>query len=178
MLSMKIVEEKEITTGFITVADALVEREDGTQWSRQFVRHPGAVCILALDADENIYMISQPREAILKDRFLELPAGLIDPGERDNPIKSAKRELWEEVGLKAHTWEKMFESYSACGMTDEKLYFFLAKDVYEASGAVQDESEDITIFKMTRKEAREALRSGEIEDGKTVQALSHFLLFY
>ena len=69
--------------------------EDGAEAEREMVMHPGAVAMVALDADA-FYMVRQPREAVGEEGLLELPAGKLDPGE--DPLTTGKRELAEEIG--------------------------------------------------------------------------------
>jgi len=94
---------------------------------REFVAHPGAVAVLALDAEDRVLLIRQYRHPI-RTREWELPAGLLDvPGEP--PVETARRELAEEADLQADEWEPLLEFSTSPGGSDEVLHVFLAREV-------------------------------------------------
>ena len=97
---------------------------DGSVREREIVAHPGAVAIVAHD-DELLFMVRQPREAVGEDALLELPAGKLDV-EGETPLDCAKRELEEEVGLRAREWRELKRFYSSPGFTDEEVHVFEA----------------------------------------------------
>src|SRR5688572_26059510 len=100
---------------------------DGSLHEREIVSHPGAVAIVAHDA-EAFFMVRQPREAVCEDALLELPAGKLDV-EGETPLDCAKRELEEEVGLRAGEWRELRRLYSSPGFTDEEVHLFEATDL-------------------------------------------------
>ena len=114
---------------------------DGQEVTREVAVHPGAAVIVAHDGD-SVYMVSQPREAVGEQSLIELPAGKIDPGEE--PIEAARRELAEEVGRAAGSWELLKRCYSSPGFSDEAYHLYLATDLSEA-GASAEEDERIRI---------------------------------
>ena len=73
---------------------------NGIEIQREVIHHPGAVCMLALNKDQKIYLVEQFR-APMKKKLLELPAGTLEPEE--NPEETAIRELQEEIGMKPNT---------------------------------------------------------------------------
>ncbi|MGH2954848.1 MAG: NUDIX domain-containing protein [Solirubrobacterales bacterium] len=98
--------------------------DDGTEAERQVVSHPGAVAVIAHD-DVHIYLVRQPREAVGEEVTLELPAGKLDvPGE--GPLECAQRELAEEVGLAAESWEELKRFYTSPGILEEQVIVYLA----------------------------------------------------
>ena len=97
---------------------------DGSVHKREIVAHPGAVAIVAHD-DELLFMVHQPREPVGEDALLELPAGKLDV-EGEPPLECARRELEEEVGLRASEWRELKRIYSSPGFTDEQVHIFEA----------------------------------------------------
>jgi len=116
--------------------------EDGSEAEREIVEHPGSVAVVAHDG-ERVYMVRQPREAVGEQALLELPAGKLDE-EGEEPLDTARRELAEEVGMGASTWEPLTAVFLSPGFSDERCHLFLATGLYEES-ATADEEERIEI---------------------------------
>jgi ADP-ribose pyrophosphatase len=103
------------------------ELRPGVVVRREFMKHPGAVAILAVDSEDRILLQRQYRHPV-RARLWEPPAGLLDkPGEA--PIEAAKRELMEEADLEAGDWRSVLWFYSTPGGTDEVIHVFLARDL-------------------------------------------------
>lgn len=146
-----------------------VERSDGHRTTREVVEHPGAVAILAWDG-ERIAMVRQWRHATGRV-LLEIPAGTLEPDEA--PMATARRELAEEVGLAAATWEEGPRFYTAPGFCDELMYLFLAMDLTAAGpGAQADADEVLEPTWMTVADALAAIDDGRILDAKTIAGVS------
>jgi 8-oxo-dGTP pyrophosphatase MutT (NUDIX family) len=140
---------------------------DGTEVTRDKVWHPGAVGILAVDA-EHVWLTRQPREVIGATASLEIPAGKLDvPGEP--PLETAKRELAEEIGKGAEHWEELFAFYTSPGFSDERVWTYLATELSEASGHEPDEDERIEIVPWPLARLDQAIE--ECEDSKSLIAL-------
>jgi 8-oxo-dGTP pyrophosphatase MutT (NUDIX family) len=103
--------------------------DDGAEKDREVIRHPGAVVILAHD-DKNLYLVTQPREAVGEEALLELPAGKLDV-DGEEPLATAKRELAEEIGKGANDWEAITTFWTSPGLLDEEMHLFLATDLYD-----------------------------------------------
>jgi 8-oxo-dGTP pyrophosphatase MutT (NUDIX family) len=97
---------------------------DGEEVEREVVRHQGAVGVLAHD-DTDVFLVRQPREVIGDPDFLEIPAGRLDV-EGEAPLEAAKRELAEEIGKAAGSWEYLTDYVSSVGVMDEVVHLFLA----------------------------------------------------
>src|SRR5690606_20152308 len=82
---------------------------EGEELVREFQQHPGAVGVLAVDADDRVLVIKQYRHPI-RHRDWELPAGLLDVDGED-ALVTAQRELAEEVDLEAEHWELIADHY-------------------------------------------------------------------
>ncbi len=151
------------------VVDVRVERfryADGAEVSREIVRHRGAVGILAHDGQQ-LWLVRQPREAVGEPDLLEIPAGRLDV-EGEEPLPAAQRELAEEIGRGAHSWEPILAYYSAAGFTDEVVHLFHATDLYP-SEAHSGEDERIEIVPWPLSELRQAIE--QCRDAKTLIAL-------
>jgi 8-oxo-dGTP pyrophosphatase MutT (NUDIX family) len=122
-----------------------IRYEDGEEVEREFVGHPGAVGVVVLDEQERLWFVRQPREAVDIPDLLEIVAGRMDvPGE--DPLTTAKRELAEEIGKQASTWESLGSFYTSPGFTDEEIHLFLATDISDANTPAEaEENERIDI---------------------------------
>lgn len=151
------------------IVDVRIERfrhADGEEVSREIVRHEGAVAIVAHDA-QDVWLVRQPREAVGESDLLEIPAGRLDV-EGEQPLAAAQRELAEEVGCGARTWEPIFAYYTGAGFTDERVHLFHASDLYP-SQADNDEQERIEIVRWSLGELDEAIE--QCRDAKTLIGL-------
>lgn len=146
----------------------------GKQLERHVILHPGAVGILPILDDGRIVMIRQYRVAV-DDVLVEIPAGTLEPNEE--PIKTASRELIEETGYTAGNIEPMTTILSSPGILQEKLHIFIATNLVPGETALED-GEDIKLLLLTWGEIREMIRSGEIQDAKTLVALLHYMNFH
>ena len=94
---------------------------NGRPAQREVVRHPGGVCVLALDQDGQVTLVRQYRYP-MGEHIIELPAGKLDPGEE--PSVAARRELEEETGLRAG--KLTYLGYLLAYCRREELRFFVA----------------------------------------------------
>jgi ADP-ribose pyrophosphatase len=140
-----------------------VERWGGHE--REIVRHPGAVAIVAVDAERRVALVRQLREAARKP-LLELPAGTREPGEE--PLVTAKRELVEEAGLGGGEWRLAASFYSTPGFSDELVHVYIAEGVERTERAPQ-EDEEIELVRVPDGELESLLP--QIEDAKTLAGL-------
>src|SRR5215470_8183518 len=136
---------------------------------REIVEHPGAVAIVALDAEDNVVLVRQLREPARKE-LLELPAGTLDADEE--PLATAQRELAEETGLRGGEWRHLARFWTTPGFCRELMHVFVAEGVEEGDRAPEDD-EDIELERVPVAEM--AGRLGEIEDAKTLAGLLLYL---
>jgi ADP-ribose diphosphatase len=142
------------------------EYEDGSVEERQVVGHPGAVAVVAHDA-ESVYLVRQPREAVGERALLELPAGKLDvPGE--TPLECARRELAEEVSLRATDWSELKRFYTSPGFAEEEVTVFLATGLEEA-GVDPDPGERIAVVRWPLADLDSAI--AECRDSKSLIGL-------
>lgn len=140
-----------------------VEMASGRPATREIVEHPGAVAILAWDGTR-LAVVRQWRQAAGAE-MTEIPAGTLDPGEE--PLPAARRELAEECGLAAATWEPGPTFYTAPGFCTERLSLFLATDLSPTSAASPDD-EELESAWLTLTQALDAVTKGTIRDAKSL----------
>src|SRR3954471_15925218 len=113
----------------------------GERWGdheREIVRHPGAVAIVAVDADRRVTLVRQLREPARK-HLLELPAGTCERDEE--PLATAKRELVEEAGLGGGEWRLAATFFSTPGCCDELVRVYIVEGAEEKERAPQEDEE-------------------------------------
>ncbi len=150
--------------GFLKVSRDQVTLPNGAITSREYIKHPGAVVVLAILDNGSVLLERQFRYPLNKV-FIELPAGKIDPGE--DILACAKRELQEETGYTASQWQFLTTIHNAIAYSDEHLDLFLARGL-TAGPASLDEGEFLETFSATLPEMLEMVRSGQITDVKTI----------
>lgn len=114
----------------------------GKEAVRELVEHPGSAVIIPVTTDRKVIFVRQYRYAI-NDYLLELPAGLVDPGE--DPETTAIRELKEEVAHVPGGIRKLSTVYMSPGYTEEKTTIFLAENCMPVD-AHDDPDEPIQIM--------------------------------
>lgn len=166
----KIIETSEVFKGnFLKVDHLEVELPDGNIASRDVVRHPGAVAILAFLDEENILLVKQYRVA-LERVILEIPAGKLEKGE--DPLEAAKRELEEETGYKAKELNYLGSIATGAGFTDELIHIYKGTNLYKGvKGGDDDEFIEVTPFSIAN--IKEMIKTGEIIDVKTIASLMY-----
>lgn len=163
-----VVSEQEIFKGsVIRFALREVKLENGKMAKREIVYHNGGAAVLAVDDDNNIYLVRQYRSAF-EQEILEIPAGKLEKGEE--PFSAAVRELEEETGFKAENITSLGEYWPTVGYCSERIHLYLAENL--TSGSTNfDEDEFISLVKIPFDKAYAMCLNGEICDGKTQLAI-------
>jgi ADP-ribose pyrophosphatase len=149
---------------FLRLYQDVVRAADGHVGVREYVRHPGAVTIVALLDNGHVVLERQFRHPLGRT-MIEIPAGKIDPGEA--PLACAQRELLEETGSSAADWVYLGGFHNAFGYSDEKIELFLARDL-KKEDARQDAGEVIETFTAHWQEIAAWVRDGTVTDVKTI----------
>jgi nudix-type nucleoside diphosphatase (YffH/AdpP family) len=157
----------------------------GETSTRYVVRRGDSVGIVPVCMNSGrIVLVKQFRFAALRadeDGFLwEIPAGMLDRGEE--PMETAARELYEEIGLNAERFERLISYYLSPGLLDEKMHLFLARIAdcrkLNEAGGNPDENEDLLIRSFDRGEILDMIAGQEIEDAKTIAGLLHYFIMH
>jgi ADP-ribose pyrophosphatase len=153
-----------------------IERSDGSTARREIVGHPGAVAIVAIDANDQVLLVRQFRPPAGRV-LLEIPAGTLnrdkESGETEDPDGAAARELEEETGYRASTWRKLASFWTAPGFATEYMHLYLATDLTSAheDRLGPDEDEWLLLDRLSFDEAVAAVERGEISDAKSMVGL-------
>ena len=135
------------------------KKEDLTCVTKDYNRCDGVMILATTEADE-IIVLKQYRPAI--DGYLyELPAGIVDEGETIE--EAAKRELYEETGLRCKEYELYLKpSFTSVGLTDETTAVVKMVVEGEISTENLEEDEDIEVLKIKRSEAKEFVKNNNV----------------
>ena len=149
---------------------------DGRRSTRDIVGHPGAVAIVALDPEDRVLMVRQFRLAAGRT-LLEIPAGTLnraDDGSLEDPDRAARRELEEETGFRAGSWQHLGAFWTAPGFATELMHLYLAGELAPAGpeGRIgPDEDERLELERVPWRDAVAMAEAGEIADAKSLVGL-------
>ncbi|NGZ09938.1 MAG: NUDIX hydrolase [Nitrospira sp. LK70] len=151
----------------ITLNIDTVQLPNGVTVDLETIRHPGAAAVVPVKDDGTVVLIRQFRHAA-GGFIYEIPAGKLAPGE--DPLDCAARELEEEVGYRASSFELLSSIFTAPGFADEVIH------VYKAMGLTKgrqhlDRDEVLEIIEMPLHQAIARIQDGTIRDGKTIVGL-------
>ena len=132
------------------------------------IRHPGGALAVPVTSAGELVLVRQYRFA-LQGRLLEFPAGTVEINE--DPSETIKREIEEETGYRAHTWQPIGNFVLAPGYSDEIIYTFLAKDLEKMdTPPALDADEDLEVVLMTPEHLEKAILAGEAVDAKSISS--------
>ena len=141
-----------------------VRLPDGREASREYVRHPGAVMVIAQLADGRLVLERQYRYPV-QSVMLEFPAGKLDAGEAS--LACAQRELLEETGYSAAFWARAGVMHPVISYSTEFIDIWFAKDLSPGPRKL-DAGEFLDVLTATPAELLEGCRDGSVTDGKTL----------
>ncbi len=161
------------------------QRNNG-EWQTQsrevYDRGNGATILLYNLAQQTVVLTRQFRfpafsNGLESGLLIETAAGLLDQA---SPEERIRLEVEEETGYQVQTIQKVFEAYMSPGSVTEKLYFYVAeytaKDKLSEGGGVVSEGEDIEVLELPFQQTLAMIKTGEIQDGKTIMLLQYAAL--
>jgi 8-oxo-dGTP pyrophosphatase MutT (NUDIX family) len=151
----------------IKVSTERLRYANGREFDIDFVKHPGAAAVVAVDGQQRVCLVRQYRHGV-EDFMWEIPAGKLDAGEA--PEVCAMRELAEETGVRARKWTSLGLYVPAPGIFTEVIHLYLARDLTVGDSA-PDADEELQLQWLPLEDALQRLLSGEWNDGKTALAL-------
>ncbi len=150
-----------------------VRAPDGSVARRLTLEHPGAAVVLAVDAEERVFVLHQYRHPVGR-RFVEIPAGLCDGEPGEDPLAVARRELREEAQLQATDWTHLASSYASPGISEEIHHLYLARGLSPADRGdfeLHAEEADMTTRWVPFTDLYDAVLSGRVADGPVIQCV-------
>ena len=160
----KISSEQKFSGRLIDLYLDQVELPNGETTTREWIDHPGAVCLIPILPDGKICLIRQFRYGP-GEEFIEIPAGKLDAGEA--PLDCAYRELEEETGYRTNKLTFLTNIYPAIGFSNEKMWMYLAEDLVASTNNL-DKDEFLELLPTPLDKALEWVWSGKITDVKTI----------
>lgn len=149
-----------------------VRLPNGESATREIVKHPGAVAVLALHEDRMI-VVEQYRKPIERS-LVEIPAGKLEKDE--DPRQAAIRELEEETGCRCSSLRIICSFYTSPGFSNEIIHLYLAEGLSKGE-ANPDEDEFLECTSLSFEEAQQYMRDGRIRDAKTITAIYAWQLY-
>ncbi len=151
-----------------------VKLPNGKTSTREIVKHPGAVAIIAVTEERKLVLVRQYRKAMEK-ALVEIPAGKLEKGE--SPEVTALRELQEETGYTCESLTKVISFYTSPGFADELVHLFIANGLKKDTEVHSlDEDEFVDVLEVTLEEAIQLIEKEEIHDAKTAFAVQFLQL--
>ncbi len=164
------ISSEEVYSGkFLHLKKDIVTLPDGNSTFREYLIHPGAVAIMPILNDGRILLERQFRYPV-DAAMIEIPAGKLEVGE--DPLLCAQRELLEETGYSAKSWEFLGKIHPVISYATETIDIYLAKDLTLGERSL-DEGEFLDVFAATLDEMHEWIASGKITDVKTIISVYH-----
>ncbi|HLW81738.1 MAG TPA: NUDIX hydrolase [Candidatus Acidoferrales bacterium] len=170
----KIISSEELFHGSVfDVRRDRVREPGGIETTREFVVHSGSVVILPVLNDGRVLLVCQYRHSI-SGYLWELVAGRMERDE--NPLLGAKRELLEETGYTARSWQKILDVFPTPGFVSEKMLVYVARNL-RPGVAQPEEDERITTRAFSLRDLDEWIRTGKLRDAKSIAAILYYLRY-
>ncbi len=148
---------------------------DGREAIYDYLEHKGAAAVIPVLEDGRILMVRQFRNAL--DRYtLEIPAGGRNSTSEDYMVAAA-RELEEETGYKSEKLTHLVDVRTAVAFSNEKIAIFVAENLVKTEQHL-DEDEFIDVKAYTIDELNSLIKSGAIEDSKTISSIMAYQILH
>ncbi len=153
--------------------DTAISPRSGAEHDFYVIETQDWVNIIPLTVDRRVVMIQQYRHGS-REVTLEIPGGLVDPGE--TPDSAAARELLEETGYEAEAVEKIGASNPNPAIFNNRCYTFVARNVTKVRDPMPDQTEDIEAALIPIADIPELIRKGKIDHAIVISAFCHYFL--
>ena len=160
--------EKIFDGNIISLSVDTVRLPNGKEATREYVRHPGAVCVVPLTDEGEVICVRQYRYPFSRVT-LEIPAGKLDSKSEDHEA-AALRELSEETGATCREIRFIGELHTSPAILDEVIYMYVARGL-DFGEQHPDDDEFLSVVRLPIEKAVEMIVSGEIKDAKTQAAI-------
>ncbi len=164
LIEQKIDSQEILKGSFLHAFRDTVRLPDGSAGIREYVKHPGAVCMIPLLDDGRLVLERQYRWPMQRV-MIEFPAGKLDPGE--DPLACGKRELLEETGYTAREWARAGQLHPVISYSTEFIDVWFARGLQEQERRLDDE-EFLEVITATPQQLLEWCRDGIVTDAKTL----------
>ncbi|MFB5635678.1 MAG: NUDIX hydrolase [Nitrosopumilus sp.] len=159
--------ETKIYEGKILGLSVFNGKIEGREVKREVIKHRGAAAMLAFDEEKKVILVKQHR--FPHGYVLEIPAGTLE--KKEEPVKCAFRELEEETGYRAKKMTPLITYYPSIGYNSEIIHCFVASGLKKISDLKLDDDEILSVVKMDFKKVLSMIKSGKIQDSKTICAI-------
>jgi ADP-ribose diphosphatase len=167
----KLTEREAFSGHVISVVVADFESPDGETFQREIVRHPGAVSVVPVIEDGTAAILVRQYRAAVERDLLEIPAGKRDVA-GEPPERTARRELEEEIGMRAGRLEQLAHLHMTPGFSDEEMTIYLALDLEPCAVDLQGPEEThMTLHHVALDDVPDLIATGEVADAKTIIGL-------
>ncbi|MFN7823951.1 MAG: NUDIX domain-containing protein [Pseudobdellovibrionaceae bacterium] len=148
---------------FLKVWRDIVELPDGHTSFREYIKHPGAACVVPVLDNGNLILVRQFRYSV-KQVFYEFPAGKRDS--KESTLETAHRELEEEVGFQASQMDFLTKIHPVIGYSNEEIDLYLATGLKKTQQRL-DPGEKLEVIEMSPQELKSLIFQGQVSDVKT-----------
>ena len=171
LIEQRIVQQELFKGRFLHAFRDTVRLPDGSEASREYIKHPGAVVVVPLlqgeDGQTRVVLERQYRYPI-GQVMVELPAGKLDAGE--DPLVCGQRELLEETGYTAREWARAGQMHLAIAYSTEVIHIYFARGLRSGERKL-DAGEFLDVFTATPQELLAWCRDGTVTDAKTLSCM-------
>ena len=164
LIETRVASEELLRGHFLHAFRDTVRLPDGSEATREYVIHPGAVMVIA-ELPDGQWVLERQFRYPVQSVMVEFPAGKLDAGEAS--LDCARRELLEETGYTAKQWARAGVLHPVISYSTEFIDIWFARDL-TAGQRQLDPGEFLDVFSATADELLQWCRDGRVTDAKTL----------